>query len=90
MQIQRHLALRQLMAEGGDRNKINALMRITGLSRTKCAQMLSGRSPIAVDVAYAVLDYYHAPHDMLHVYFPPDGLTDRQREELAARERRTP
>jgi len=42
---------------------------------TYVSQRMSGKEPWALDECYKILDIIRVPHDQLHVYFPPGGVS---------------
>lgn len=42
---------------------------------TYVSHRMSGKEPWALDECYKILDIIHAPHEQLHLFFPPGGVS---------------
>ena len=69
----RHANLRGALVAADITEKYLARKLLRGV--TYVSHRMSGKEPWALDECYQILDLLHIPHDQLHIYFPPGGVS---------------
>lgn len=68
-----HAKLRGALVAADITERLLARKLLRGV--TYVSNRMSGKEPWALDECYKILDLINAPHDQLHIYFPPMGVS---------------
>lgn len=74
MQIQEDAIYKNLKSYLAHKNMSQSeLAELLNMKQPTLSQKLNGKRRMDIDTAYKILDMIHAPYELFHFYFPPNG-----------------